>query len=239
MLTISSISVSPWPQQTPTVKAQPVSATKTSNAVSQDSAGVGLSVSGVGDSGRVQATYAPSALPPVDPAAESRTLEVPANTALPLQADTVVETALAQRDAVQTMNSSKVPQELPLAEPATQLAEQQAVAQAVQDAQTQAAVRFKGELPLDVKHPEQQALEAQINDLVPNLWKASGAAVEVLIGDDAKAAAAARAEVFDKMMSATNEVVTSDAAQEAADTYAAQAALASGQLPGSVVNENA
>lgn len=229
MLTISSISVSPWPQQTPVVKAQPVSATKTSNAVSKDSAGVGVPGLGGTDGAQAQAAYAPSAVPPVDPAAESAPLELPANTAVPQAADKVVQTALAQRDAVKGLDSSAAPK----ADAAVQ-----DVVPAPQSTPAQLA-RFKGELPPATQYPEQKALETQINDLVPNLWKASGAAVEVLIGDDARAAAAARAKVLDKMTAPAADTGTPDAAAQVADTYAAQSGMNTGQAPGSVLSENA
>lgn len=217
MLTISSISVSPWPQQAPTVKAQPASATKSSDAVSDDSAGAVASEGG--DSGAVQAAYAPRALPPVDPAAEAASADLPPNAALPEEARSVVESALAQREAVQQV---------------VQQRGQAAAAEAVESSKAQAA-RFRGELPVEIKYPEQKALETQINDLVPNLWKASGAAVEVLIGDDARAAAAARAEVFAQLSEAAEAV----AAEQQVDAYAAQAAQNSGTAPGSVLSENA
>ena len=54
----------------------------------------------------------------------------------------------------------------------------------------------------------------QINELLPNMWKASRAAVDVLIGEEAKAAAAARAEVLTPAPE-----VPSERAIEATDTY--------------------
>lgn len=41
-------------------------------------------------------------------------------------------------------------------------------------------VRFKGELPPEPKAPAQEALERQIEEYIPNLWKASRAAVDAL-----------------------------------------------------------
>ena len=217
MLTISSISVSPWPQQAPTVKAQPASATKSSDAVSNDSAGAAASAGG--DSGAVQAAYAPRALPPVDPSAEAASVDLPPNAAVPDEARSVVESALAQRQAVQQVVQQQG----------------QAAAEAVESSKAQTA-RFRGELPVDIKYPEQIALETQINDLVPNLWKASGAAVDVLIGEDALAAAAARAEVLAQL----SEVADAAAmAEQQVDAYSAQAAQNSGTAPGSVLSESA
>jgi len=220
MLTISSISVSPWPQQMPTVKAQPVSATKSSNAVSDDSAGEAVPVAGIGDAGAVLATYAPSALPPASPVAESASTDLPPNAAVPDEARKVVDSALAQREAAQAAQLAR----------GGQSSANKAVAEQAR------STRFQGELPPEFKHPEQKALETKINDFVPNLWKASGAAVDVLIGDDAKAAAAARAEVFDQLAKAADNPV---AAEAPVDPYAAQAAQHNGTTPpGSVISES-
>ena len=41
-------------------------------------------------------------------------------------------------------------------------------------------VRFKGELPPEPKGPVDQALDRQIEEYIPNLWKASRAAVDAL-----------------------------------------------------------
>ncbi len=43
-----------------------------------------------------------------------------------------------------------------------------------------AAVRFKGELPAEPKSAVEQALDQQIEEFIPNLWKASRAAVDAL-----------------------------------------------------------
>lgn len=43
-----------------------------------------------------------------------------------------------------------------------------------------AAARFKGELPAEPKSAVEQALEQQIEEFIPNLWKASRAAVDAL-----------------------------------------------------------
>lgn len=43
-----------------------------------------------------------------------------------------------------------------------------------------AAVRFKGELPAEPKSTVEQALDQQIEEFIPNLWKASRAAVDAL-----------------------------------------------------------
>lgn len=58
--------------------------------------------------------------------------------------------------------------------------------------------RFKGELPPEPKTPTQVKLDKQIEELIPNVWKASAAAVDVIIGEQEQAQAeaeAARADV--------------------------------------------
>lgn len=154
MLTISSIVVSPWPQQTPASKAAPLSAAKTSNAVSVEDSGVALPVVS-GEGGAVQTAYLPSTLPPVDPTREAIGADLPANAVAP---DKPVDT-----EAVDT--------------PVT------------------ADRRFRGQLPPQQLSPVEVAMERQINELLPNLWQASRAAVDVLIGEEAKAAAAKAAEL--------------------------------------------
>ena len=42
-------------------------------------------------------------------------------------------------------------------------------------------VRFKGELPPEPKGPVDQALDRQIEEYIPNLWKASRAAVDAFV----------------------------------------------------------
>lgn len=51
--------------------------------------------------------------------------------------------------------------------------------------QAAARDRYKGELPPEPRSPTQERMDQQIEQLIPNAWKASAAAVEVLIGDKA------------------------------------------------------
>ena len=44
------------------------------------------------------------------------------------------------------------------------------------------SMRFKGELPVEPKSTADVALDQQIEDFIPNLWKASRAAVDALAG---------------------------------------------------------
>jgi hypothetical protein len=154
MLTISSIVVSPWPQQTPAARVAPLSAAKTSNAVSLEDSSAALAIPS-GESAVVQAANTPSTLPPVDPTKEAVGADLPTNAAAP---EKPVE-----------------------AEPA--------------NASPALDRRFRGQLPPQQLSPVEVAMERQINELLPNLWQASRAAVDVLIGEEAKAAAAKAAEV--------------------------------------------
>jgi hypothetical protein len=95
-----------------------------------------------------------------------------------------------------------------------------------------------GELPTDPKDPVVEAMETQIKELLPNLWKASRAAVDVLIGEEAKAAAAERAARFDEGMADAASAVAEMVAQEASESYKAQAVdAAASSAPGSRVSK--
>lgn len=240
MLTISSIGVMPWPQQAPTTKAQPVTATKTSNAVSPENARPGSSVVSAGDAAQVQATYAPSALPPVDPASEAQASVTYSNAQAPERSGQVpaqqIQSSAQQGEAdrvtdVQTEQANAGTEEQALSNRRTdpQVAQQQ----------SDEIRRFKGELPVEYKSPVQEALDTQIKDLLPNMWAASRAAVDVLIGEEARAAAAARAaDSADK--AGAQVAAAADKSSEVSETYAAgQAATGSSRTPGQVVNVQA
>lgn len=156
MLTISSIAVSPWPQQTPATKVQPLSSTKESTTVSEKDSGVEVSAA-AGDGNGVQTAYLPSSLPPVDPTKEAVVVDVPTNAAAP---EKPVQSAVKAFESLSAQEA-----------------------------------RFKGQLPPQQQTPNEVAMERQINELLPNLWQASRAAVDVLIGEEAKAAAAKAAEI--------------------------------------------
>ncbi len=249
MLNISSIAVAPLPPQAPTVKVQPVVPVKPSNTVSPENVGVSVVVSPGGDGARAEPVYRPSAMPPVNPTGEAATVRVRNNGAAPERVGEVAASAVAAvavnraaategapdaeainpvREAAQTQaqdNQQRVEDEQ--ADPSVQ-----ARAQAEAQAQAQAeALRFKGELPREVKSPAREALDLQINELLPNMWKASRAAVDVLIGEEARAAAAARAEVL-----APQPEVPSERAIEATDTYV-RTAGGDVQSPGSNVDK--
>lgn len=223
MLTISSVAVSPLPQQAPTVRAQPVMPVRPSNAVSPESAGVSVVVVSGGDAARAEPVYAPSSLPPVAPSGEAAAAHARNNAADPERtpapdaavtraafAEALAQTRAAQTDAVGAAPSAETAQR---------------AGQQVQRADEQArqVQRFRGELPPEVPSPTDQAMEAQINELVPNMWRASRAAVDMLIGEEARAAAAARAEVLapqpEVQALEAQTIQPSERALEAAESY--------------------
>lgn len=211
MLNISSVSVSPWPQSTPTVKAQPATPTKQSKAVSLENAGASLPVTPMGESSKALATYAPSTLAPVAPAGEAANTSVLANAAVPERTGLPSE-AVAQ----------------PTAQPAE--------AKVAPDGPASSKASFPGELPEPYKAPDEVALERQINEFVPNLWKASRAAVDVLIGEEAQAAAmASRAQAHETRIAALKDAAES-APGDAANSYTAQSGTSK---PGGVLNTQA
>lgn len=181
MLTISSVAVSPWPQSSPAAKAQPVTPVKGSGAVSRTNAGVPSAAEVAGDGASVQAAYAPSALPPVDPTGQVRDVDMFNNAAAPERSGQVGAPAVRPEAAEKGSQAER--------------AQQDDVKAAVEaQARAEATQRFKGELPVEYKTPVQQAMDTQINELLPNMWKASRAAVDVIIGEEARAAAQARIE---------------------------------------------
>ncbi|NIC41948.1 hypothetical protein [Aquabacterium sp. A08] len=253
MLTISSVAVSPVPPQAPVAKAQPVVPVKPSNAVSPENAGVSVVVSqGGGDGGRAAAVYAPPALPPVNPTGQTATVEVRNNAAAPDKVGQVPAAAQATAGAVAQASRAAAPapsnaadgaaqdataaapeadEANPAAAPNAQTQAQARQAEAERAAQARAEQqRFKGEFPREVKSPAQEAMDTQINELLPNMWKASRAAVDVLIGDDARAAAAARAEVL-----APQPPMPSERALEATENYVR---TGSGDFPAPGANVN-
>lgn len=161
MLTISSIVVSPWPQQTPAVKAVPLSVAKTSNTVSVEDSGVAFSAVS-SDGPAVQTAYVPTTLPPVDPTKEAVGADLPTNVVAPEKA----------AESSPNENTAAVDR------------------------------RFRGQLPPQQLSPNEIAMERQINELLPNLWQASRAAVDVLIGEEAKAAAAKAADISAQSLAA-------------------------------------
>ncbi|MEN9385017.1 MAG: hypothetical protein RI959_123 [Pseudomonadota bacterium] len=253
MLHINSISVAPWPQQAASVKAQPVTTAKASNVVSKDSAGSAVSAAASGEVGRVQATFLPSALPPVNPVKEAVGADMLNNAAAPERSGEVASQVSAQvrsrgRSVVSEAAQALGAQPSSATGVANAASGDEASAKidplAMADAQALRANDSKqrpspiGELPTDPKDPVVEAMETQIKELLPNLWKASRAAVDVLIGEEAKAAAAERAARFDEGMADAASAVAEMVAQEASESYKAQAVdAAASSAPGSRVSK--
>jgi len=210
MITISSVAVSPMPQQAPTAKAQPVTPAKPSNAVSPENAGVSVVVTQGGDGARAAGVYAPLAFPPVSPADQAPRAEVRNNAAAPEKVGLPPQAAVVAEPEPEPPRDA-VPSPAEQAQQPRSADAERAEREAQNRAEPQ---RFKGELPREYQSPAQEALERQINELVPNLWKASRAAVDMLIGEDARAAAAARAEVL-----APLPPLPSERALEATENY--------------------
>jgi len=105
------------------------------------------------------------------------------------------------------------------------------------DAQQQAQARaerqrFRGELPEEVKDRAMKAMDATINDLLPNMWSASRAAVDMLIGEEARTAAAARAEAL-----LGHPSPSPDRAGEVAENYHRTSNLPEPQTAGRNINQ--
>jgi hypothetical protein len=225
MLTISSVAVAPMPPQAPAVRPQqPVTPVKASNVVSAESQGVPAAAAQGGAGMGVQAMYAPSALPPVAPTSEAPKLEPEKNAAAPekvglatastvgLARSPVAEAALALAASRTNSNAGQADQAAfggaagadnrDQVSPAVQEEQarraQDAQAERSAQANVRAEQRRQADAPprVNVKDPVTEAMDTQIKELLPNMWKASRAAVDVLIGEEAMAAAAARAEML-------------------------------------------
>lgn len=236
MLTISSIAVSPAPPQAPAVaRVQPAAAVKVSDAVSPDNQGVQVTATPMAEGAKAQLVYRPSALPPVTPTDEPARVDNFNNSATPERVgDVALRTpwsassggAAPAADAAATGIS--VAAQPTAAEEASAITDPNVTRPAAESDQSavrepfsgpQGAPRVEGQLPEPVLNPAMQAMDTQIKELLPNMWKASRAAVDVLIGEEARAAAAARTEWFD------GRTMTNDKPSELADTYSRTSTL--------------
>ncbi len=227
MLTISSVAVSPVPPQAPTVaRVQPTTPAKASDNVTPENQGVIAPVAPAGEGSRSQVVYAPSSLPPVNPTGEALRVNNFNNAAVPERIGVLptgreastrgrgateearnVGASPAQEQAVRPSSTGASQAE---AQRATQnpQAQQQAAREAERQRNEQAQAR-------ESKNPALEAMDTQIKELLPNMWKASRAAVDVLIGEEARAAAAARAE----LLVPPKPAVTPERAAEATENY--------------------
>ena len=229
MLTISSIAVAPAPQSTPTVRAQPVTPARPSNAVARENV-AGTVVAPQGEAGRAQAQPTTPTLSPVAPAQEGQRADGFANGAAPERSGLPLPVAGREDPRAEDAQARTNP-----AEAQTRLAERDKRAREARDAQDaearrraqaqtspgrgeDAATRLgRADFP-EVKNPVLEAMDAQIKDLLPNMWKASRAAVDMMIGEEAIQAAQERARRLEELQTRLNtrplaNVPPSDAAQ--------------------------
>jgi hypothetical protein len=74
---------------------------------------------------------------------------------------------------------------------------------------------------LEERNPALKALDQQIRDLLPNMWKASRAAVDMMIGEEARKAAEERAQRLQALHERLVEPPLARLAEQAAQNYAA------------------
>lgn len=236
MLTISSIAVAPAPQTTPTVRAQPVTPARPGNAVSRESAG-GAVVAPQGEAARVQ-VQAPPPLAPVTPLQEAQRADGYPNAAAPERTGLPPPTATAARSGEPAADGGRAPTRAAEDDRRAREAEGQQRAQAAQrraqERGARAAESPQGREAPDeradeqafpeVKNPAQEALDTQIKELLPNMWKASRAAVDMVIGEEARKAAEERAKRLEELQARLNaRPLANLPPDEAAQTYGATA----------------
>ncbi|TSE36238.1 hypothetical protein [Tepidimonas charontis] len=248
MLTISSIAVAPMPQTTPPVaRAQPVAAARPSNAVAREQSGV--SVAPQGEIARVQAQAAPSPLAPVAPVQEGQRADAMTNAAAPERSGLPLPTAVERGGPAGAVSANGATGGRPVQEQADAERDarapsdataratdprqrtERAAAQAPDDpaarregADRSAAAEATAAQPdtplVKVKNPAQEALETQIKELLPNMWKASRAAVDMMIGEEAREAAQERAKRLEALQARLlAQPLAALPPEEAAQTY--------------------
>jgi hypothetical protein len=252
MLTISSIAVAPAPQSTPTVRAQPVTPARPSNAVARENA-AGGAVAPQGEAARVQAQAAPPVLAPVTPAQEGQRADGFANAAAPERAGlpppTAKESGLAAgaeggglaarvraaEEERRTRETEEAQAQRRLDERAQQRAVQADPARARGARGGATPNRAEGEADFpEVKNPALERLDTQIKELLPNIWKASRAAVDMVIGEEAIKAAQERAQRLEELQARLNtRPLANLPPDEAAQTYGEAAQGESRPAPGS------
>ncbi|WP_180683527.1 hypothetical protein [Tepidicella baoligensis] len=231
MLTISSVAVSPVPPQAPTVsRVQPATPAKASDLVTPENQGVVAPVAPAGEGSRAQVVYAPSSLPPVNPtgealrvnnfnnaAAPERTGDIPQGSAASVRgrddATEAREPSTAQEPTARPPADTEQPDAAQRAGPGPQFQQQVPEAQRQREEQAQQA--------REANNPALEAMDTQIKELLPNMWKASRAAVDMLIGEEARAAAAARAD----MLFPPRPALLSERAAEATENYTRTSAV--------------
>jgi len=308
MLTISSISVSPLPQQPASVTAQPISSAPASRAgggaSARPNAGVAVPVAPAGEGVAVQRAFVPTSLPPVEATRPTAAADLPTNAVRPEIPVAATPTALAAARA-----ASAQPAATELAAAAASVRSSRAnpapVAEGARADRTEpgpeggagvgnlagnasvgaggapvrageadaagapvnpgagggqvvlptvnlgtaqpASAAAPDNPPEPPPNPADVALEQRINNLLPSLWEASRAAVDVLIGDEARASAARAADAAALALAPINlpAAQAASASPRRAETagpaqnYAAQSGAAGRTGPGSVVDTSA
>lgn len=243
MLTISSIAVAPAPQATPTVRAQPVTPARPSNAVARENA-AGTVVAPQGEAARAQAQTAPP-LAPVTPAQEGQRADGFANGAAPERTGLLLPAGAAGQRGGDPAAQADEAAQARAAEQDRRAREAEAQRRA-EAGQRRAESRTgetadRGDGPPafpDVKNPAQEALDTQIKELLPNMWKASRAAVDMMIGEEAVEAAQERAKRLEELQTRLNaRPLANVPADEAAQTYGAAADAGNRPAPGGQLDQ--
>ncbi|MGQ9724296.1 MAG: hypothetical protein ACUVVU_02835 [Tepidimonas sp.] len=92
----------------------------------------------------------------------------------------------------------------------------------------------------EVKNPFLEALDAQIKELLPNMWKASRAVVDMVIGEEAVKAAQERAKRLEELQTRLNaQPLANVLVDEAVQTYGAAADAGNRFAPGRQLDQTA
>ena len=251
MLTISSIAVAPAPQSTPTVRAQPVTPARPSNAVARDNA-AGAVVAPQGEAARAQALAAPPVLAPVSPAQEGQRADGFANGAAPERSGLPLPAARGEKaggdnpraaDALATTDQEAAQaraaeRDKRAREAHNADAQRRAEAQSRPGRPGDAAGRSGQKDFPEVKNPAQEAMDVQIKDLLPNMWKASRAAVDMMIGQEAVQAAQERAQRLEELQTRLNtRPLANLPPNDAAQNYGAAADTGNRPAPGGQIDQ--
>jgi len=232
MLTISSIAVAPAPQSTPTVRAQPVTPARPSNAVARENA-AGGAVAPQGEAARIQAQAAPPVLAPVTPAQEGQRADGFANAAAPERSGLPPPTA-KESGAAAGAEGGGLAVRVRAAEEGRRTREaEEARARGARGGATPNRAVGEADFP-EVKNSALERLDTQIKELLPNMWKASRAVVEMVIGEEAIKAAQERAQRLEELQARLNtRPLANLPPDEAAQTYGEAAQGEARPIPGS------
>lgn len=250
-MTISSIAVAPAPQSTPTVRAQPVTPARPSNAVARDNA-AGAVVAPQGEAARAQALAAPPVLAPVSPAQEGQRADGFANGAAPERSGLPLPAARGEKaggdnpraaDALATTDQEAAQaraaeRDKRVREAQEANARRRTEEEARSGRARDGAGRSDEKAFPEVKNPALEAMDVQIKDLLPNMWKASRAAVDLMIGEEAVQAAQERAQRLEELQNRLNtRPLANLPPSEAAQNYGAAAGGDNRPTPGGQIDQ--